>query len=68
MHQTDVETTQNLGWIISGMVVNFEIRGDLGFGNLDGVADNWDSFESKQEDIGYNLDEPVPLDTVQVHG
>ena len=40
MHQTDVETTQNLGWIILGMVVNLEAGGDLGFGDLAGVADN----------------------------
>ena len=40
VHQTDVETTQDLGWINLGMVVNFEAGGDLGFGDLVGVADN----------------------------
>ena len=40
MHQTDVETTQNLGWIILGMVVNLEAGGDLGFGDLVRVVDN----------------------------
>ena len=61
MHQTDVETTQNLGWIILGMVVNFEVGGDFSFRSLVGVDDNWDDFVGKQEDIGYNLVELVPV-------
>ena len=68
VHQTNVEITQNLGWIILGTVVGLEVGDDLGFGNLVGVADNWDGFEGKQEDIGYNLVDPVPVDMVQVHG
>ena len=68
MHQTGVETIPNLGWIIVGTVVNLEVGGDLGSGNLIGVADNWDGFEGKLEGTGYNLVKPVPLDMVRVHG
>ena len=68
VHQTDVETTQNLGWIIVGTVVNLVVGGDLGSGNLVGAADSWDGFEGKPEGIGYSLVEPVPSDMVRVHG
>ena len=64
VHQTNVEITHNLGWIILGTVVGLEVGGDLGFGNLVGVADNWDDFEGKQEGIGHNLVGPVPLGMV----